>query len=222
MATARWTSSPQCRTPCRGWDSTRTTSTKPTTGSSPRQVPSEALPARPDPRRGRCRRHLGGHRAPRLDRPHRHHGRGPRLVRRVHPRRPHLTTAQQKRPAGRIGGAPNPSIPGEHHMVLHHSVGITYGIELPADTDTEAIERACFGQPDSPDSVGYIVIGDRDRLILATRYTPAEENTVTRITADFATADELAAWDTALRAVTGRLGLADLPAPGWLLVHNYR
>ena len=107
-------------------------------------------------------------------------------------------------------------------MVLHHSVGITYGIELPADTDTEAIERACFGQPDSPDSVGYIVIGDRDRLILATRYTPAEENTVTRITADFATADELAAWETALRAVTGRLGLADLPAPGWLLVHNYR
>src|SRR5690606_16783190 len=173
-ATARWTSSPQCRTPCRGWDSTPTTSTKPTTGSSPRQVPSEALPARPDPRRGRCRRHLGGHRAPRLDRPHRHHDRGPRLVRRVHPRRPHLTTAQQKRPAGRIGGAPNPSIPGEHHMVLHHSVGITYGIELPADTDTEAIERACFGQPDSPDSVGYIVIGDRDRLILATRYTPAE------------------------------------------------
>src|SRR5690606_7263129 len=141
---------------------------------------------------------------------------------RDHPRPPHQPTAQQQRPAGRIGGAPNPSIPGEHHMVLHHSVGITYGIELPADTDTEAIERACFGQPDSPDSVGYIVIGDRDRLILATRYTPAEENTVTRITADLPRADQPAAWATALRAAPGRLGLADPPAPGWLLVPNHR
>ena len=107
-------------------------------------------------------------------------------------------------------------------MGLYHSVGIAYGFDIPTDTDTAAIDRACFGQPQSPDSVGYIVVGDRARLLLVTRYTPAEENTIVRITADLATVEELTAWDAALNAVADRLGVADREPPGWLLIHNYR
>ncbi|MFC8423991.1 hypothetical protein ACFUN7_24450 [Streptomyces sp. NPDC057236] len=107
-------------------------------------------------------------------------------------------------------------------MGLYHSVAIGYGFEIPADTDIEAIDRACFGQGNSPDGVGYIVVGDRDRLLLVTRWTEAKENTVTRLTADMATAEEMAVWDAALHAVAVRLGLADHEPPGWLLIHNYR
>ena len=106
-------------------------------------------------------------------------------------------------------------------MGLYHSVAISYGFEIPADTDIDTIDRACFGQPDSPDSVGYIIVGDRDRLLLVTRHTRAKENTVTRITADMATAEGLKAWDAALHAVAGRLGLADHDPPGWLLIHDH-
>ncbi|MBQ0947681.1 hypothetical protein [Streptomyces sp. RK76] len=107
-------------------------------------------------------------------------------------------------------------------MGLYHTVGTAYGFEVPADTDIEAINRACFGQEHRPDGVGYIVVGDRDQLLLVTRYTEAKENTVTRLTADMATAEELTAWDAALQAVAARLGLDKHEPPVWLLIHNYR
>jgi hypothetical protein len=108
-------------------------------------------------------------------------------------------------------------------MGLYHSVGLAYGFEIPADTDVDAIDRACFGQEYTPDGVGYIVVGDRDQLLLVTRHVRAAENTVTRITADgFATAEELTTWDAALHAVAVRLGLTDHEPSGWLLIHNYR
>ncbi|GGV36636.1 hypothetical protein GCM10010293_40000 [Streptomyces griseoflavus] len=107
-------------------------------------------------------------------------------------------------------------------MGLYHSVALGYGFEIPADTDIDAIDRACFGQEDGPDGVGYIVVGDRDQLLIVTRHTKAVENTVTRITADMATADDLTRWNVALHAAAARLGLADHEPPGWLLIHNYR
>ncbi|MFI1287427.1 hypothetical protein ACH4VM_02765 [Streptomyces sp. NPDC020792] len=106
---------------------------------------------------------------------------------------------------------------------LYHSVGLAYGFEIPADTDIDAIDLACFGQPYSPDGVGYIVVGDRDRLLLVTRHVRAEENTVTPLTpGTHATVDQMTAWNEALHAVAVRLGQAAHPLPAWLLIHNYR
>lgn len=109
-------------------------------------------------------------------------------------------------------------------MGLYHSVAVTYGFEIPADTDVDAIDRACFGQPASPDSVGYIVVGDRDQLLLATRHVRIEENTVTPPVPGTlaAPAMEETAWTVALHDVAARLGYPDHPVPGWLLIHNYR
>jgi hypothetical protein len=108
-------------------------------------------------------------------------------------------------------------------MGLYHSVSLSYGFEIPARTDTEDIDRALQGQPNSPDSVGYIVVGDRDQLLLVTRSTTVAENEVVRITPDtLAEPTDLTAWDTALRAAAVRIGLTDHPAPAWLLIHNYR
>lgn len=108
-------------------------------------------------------------------------------------------------------------------MGLYHSVGLAYGFEIPADTDIDAIDRALFGQPDSPDSVGYIVVGDMDQLLLVTRYTNAEENTVVRLTPDtLAEPADLARWEASLHEAAVRLGYTGHPAPAWLLVHNYR
>jgi hypothetical protein len=108
-------------------------------------------------------------------------------------------------------------------MGLYHSVGITYGFEIPARTDIDDIDRACFGQPDSPDSVGYIVVGDCDQLLLVTRNLPVTTNAVMRLVPDaLARPDELAAWKEALHNVAVRLGLTDHPAPAWLAIHNYR
>ncbi|MFE9286627.1 hypothetical protein [Streptomyces olivaceus] len=106
-------------------------------------------------------------------------------------------------------------------MGLYHSVGLGYGIEIPNDTSIDDIDRALFGQPNSPDSVGYIIVGDRDKTLLVTRYVRAEENTVTRITVDLATVEELTAWDAALHAAVVRLGLAGRPTPAWLLIHDH-
>lgn len=107
-------------------------------------------------------------------------------------------------------------------MGLYHSVGLGYGIEIPDDTDIDDIDRALFGQPNSPDSVGYILVGDRDKTLLVTRYVRAEENTVTRLTADtLATPAELAAWEQALHDAAVRLGHADHQPAAWLLIHDY-
>ncbi|MFM9635898.1 hypothetical protein [Streptomyces turgidiscabies] len=106
-------------------------------------------------------------------------------------------------------------------MGLYHSVGLGYGFEIPADTDIDAVDRALFGQPDSPDSVGYIVVGDRDRLLLVTRHVQALENTVTPVDG-LATVDEMTAWNEALHAAAVRLQQSAHPMPAWLLIHNYR
>lgn len=112
-------------------------------------------------------------------------------------------------------------------MGLYHSVSLSYGFEIPARTDIDEIDRACdsacSGKPNGPDSVGYIVVGDRDQLLLATRSTLVAENEVVRIAPDtLAEPTDLTAWDTALHDAAVRLGLADHPAPAWLLIHNYR
>jgi len=108
-------------------------------------------------------------------------------------------------------------------MGLYHSVAVAYGFEIPADTDIDHLDRVIGDGPDLlKDSVGHIIVGDYDRLLLVTRYTTAEENAVVRLTADMATTEELAAWDAALHAVAARLDHADHEPPGWLLIHNYR
>ncbi|MBD9700697.1 hypothetical protein IHE56_01035 [Streptomyces sp. ID01-12c] len=108
-------------------------------------------------------------------------------------------------------------------MGLYHSVSLSYGFEIPARTDVDEIDRALRGQPNSPDSVGYIVVGDRDQLLLVTRSTCVAENEVVRVTPDtLAEPTDLATWDTALHDAAVRLGLTDHPAPAWLVIHNYR
>lgn len=108
-------------------------------------------------------------------------------------------------------------------MGLYHSVGLAYGFEIPTSTDLEQLDQVIGDGPDLlKDSVGHIVVGDLDQLLLVTRYTPVNENTVVRLTADMASVAELAEWDTALHQVAARLGHTDHPAPAWLLIHNYR
>ena len=107
-------------------------------------------------------------------------------------------------------------------MGLYHSVGLGYGIEIPNTTDIDAIGNVLRDQPNIPDRVGYIVVGDCDRLLLVTRYQRAEENEVVRLTGDsLAAPGELAVWEEALHAAAIRLGLTDHPAPAWLLIHDY-
>lgn len=108
-------------------------------------------------------------------------------------------------------------------MGLYHSVALAYGFEIPADTDTDAIDRACFGQEHTEDAVGYLVVGDRDQLLLVTRIVRAAENTVTPVApGTHATPAEETAWVVALHDVALRLGHTDHPLPTWLLIHNYR
>lgn len=109
-------------------------------------------------------------------------------------------------------------------MGLYHNVSLAYGFEIPADTDLDAIDRALGDERnDDPDAVGYTVIGDRDKAILCTRFTPVKENEVIPLIPDeLASAAELAAWESALDYTAVRLGYADHPEPRWLVVHNYR
>lgn len=107
-------------------------------------------------------------------------------------------------------------------MGLYHSVGITYGFEIPADTDIDAIDLALFGQPNTPDSVGYLVIGDRDQLLLVTEVQQVKENQVVPLTDEYYTRPELAQWLVALHEAAVRMGCPDHPLPAWLVVHNYR
>lgn len=107
-------------------------------------------------------------------------------------------------------------------MGLYHSVGIAYGFEIPATTDLDQLDQVIGDGPDLvKDSVGHIVIGDWDRLLLVTRYTPVEENVVVRVEG-LASLAELATWDSALHHVAVRLGHEQHPQPAWLLIHNYR
>jgi hypothetical protein len=108
-------------------------------------------------------------------------------------------------------------------MVLYHSVAVTYGFAIPTSTELDRLDNVIGDGPDLvPDSVGHIVIGDWERLLLVTRYTPVKENAVIQITAGMASAAELTAWDAALHDVAVRLGYEDHPEPRWLIVHNHR
>lgn len=107
-------------------------------------------------------------------------------------------------------------------MGLYHSVGIAYGFEIPSDTDIDALDRALADQPNKPDNVGWIVIGDRDRLLLVTEHKRAEENTVTALTQEFFARPEIAHWIVALHEAAVRIGYPDHPLPTWLVIHNYR
>lgn len=107
-------------------------------------------------------------------------------------------------------------------MGLYHSVNVVYGFEIPARTDVGEIDRALQNQPYDPDSVGYIVVGDCDRLLLVTRCTRVDENAVVSLTPEFFTPPGLSDWGVALHEAAVRLGLAEHPAPAWLVIHNYR
>lgn len=109
-------------------------------------------------------------------------------------------------------------------MGLYHSVSLTYGFEIPTDTDLDLLDEVIGDGPDLlKDSVGHHVIGGYDRLLLVTRFTPVKENEVVRLTPDaLAPPAELGAWEQALHDVAVRLGYSEHPAPAWLVVHNYR
>jgi hypothetical protein len=107
-------------------------------------------------------------------------------------------------------------------MGLYHSVGIAYGFEIPTSTDLDQLDKVIGDGPDLvKDSVGHIVVGDYDRLLLVTRYTSVAENEFVQVTAGMASVAEVAAWDSALDDVAVRLGHEDHPEPAWLVIHNY-
>jgi hypothetical protein len=108
-------------------------------------------------------------------------------------------------------------------MGLYHSICLTYGFEIPADTDIDELDALLADQPKDRESVGHVVVGDRDQLLLVTRFAGVAENTVVRLTADTLTpTDVTATWDAALHEIAVRLGHPDHPAPAWLVVHNHR
>ncbi|MEU1273049.1 hypothetical protein [Streptomyces sp. NPDC005799] len=109
-------------------------------------------------------------------------------------------------------------------MGLYHSVSLTYGFEVPKDTDLDTLDKVIGDGPDLvKDSVGHHIVGDWDRLLLVTRFTRVDENEVVPVVpAELASIAELAAWDSALHDVAVRLGHEDHPEPQWLVVHNYR
>lgn len=108
-------------------------------------------------------------------------------------------------------------------MGLYHSVGIAYGFEIPTTTDLDRLDQVIGDGPDLvKDSVVHIVVGDYDQLLLVTRYTAVDENTVITLAPDaLATVDEMTAWNEALHAIAARLGQAAHPQPGWLVIHDY-
>lgn len=106
-------------------------------------------------------------------------------------------------------------------MGLYHSIAVAYGFEIPTSTDLDQLDQI-IGDDHADDSVGHIVVGDLDRLLLVTRYMRIEENDVAPIAPDtLATVDEMTAWNEALDAVATHIGQAAHPQPGWLVVHNY-
>ena len=109
-------------------------------------------------------------------------------------------------------------------MALYHSVSLTYGFEIPKDTDLDTLDEVVGEGPDLvKDSVGHHVIGGWNRLLLVTRFTRVAENEVVPvIPEELASIAELAAWDSALHDAAVRLGYEDHPEPRWLVVHNQR
>lgn len=107
-------------------------------------------------------------------------------------------------------------------MGLYHSVDIAYGIEIPIDTDIDAIDHAINNQSNPAERISYIVVGDYDRLFLAAHSVDVDENAVTALTPDFFARYETPAWDDALHAMAIRVGCSEHPQPGWHVIHNYR
>lgn len=109
-------------------------------------------------------------------------------------------------------------------MGLYRSVAVAYGFELPNTIDLNRLDEVIGDGPDLvKDSVGHVIVGDYDRLLLVTRHLPIAANAVMALTPDaLAPAAELAAWGQALHDVAVRLGHEDHPAPAWLVVHNSR
>lgn len=107
-------------------------------------------------------------------------------------------------------------------MGLYHSVNVVYGFEIPAQTDVNEIDHALRNQPYNPDSVGYIVVGDCDRLLLATRCVRVDELAVISLTPEFFTPPGLSDWGVALHEAAVRIGCPNHPTPTWLVIHNYR
>ena len=109
-------------------------------------------------------------------------------------------------------------------MGLYHSVSLSYGFEIPADTDLDRLDEVIGDGPDLvKDNVGHVIVGDWERLLLVTRFTSVGENDVVRLVADsLARPEELAAWEAALHDVAVHIGQPDHPAPAWLLTHSLR
>lgn len=108
-------------------------------------------------------------------------------------------------------------------MGLYHSVSLGYGFEIPADTDLDLLDEVIGDGPDLvKDSVGHLVIGDCDRMLLVTRHEPVKENTVVPLTSEQLARPELGQWIAALHDVAVQIGYPDHPVPAWLIVHNYR
>ncbi|MET8694771.1 hypothetical protein ABZV65_19760 [Streptomyces bauhiniae] len=98
-------------------------------------------------------------------------------------------------------------------MGLYHSVAIAYGFEIPNTTDLDQLDNVIGDGPDLvKDSVGHLLIGDYDQLLLVTRHLPIAPNAFMRLTPDaLAKPAELAAWEEALHDVAVRLNYLDHP-----------
>jgi len=103
-------------------------------------------------------------------------------------------------------------------MGMYHSTYFAYGFQLP-DTDSEALEAALKDQPDTH-RVGYLHAGgyDRDMTFLVTECESADLGEFAVITPESFQRYEVPAWNKALHEAAVKLGHADHPQPGWLLV----
>jgi hypothetical protein len=103
-------------------------------------------------------------------------------------------------------------------MGMYHSTYFAYGIRIP-DTDGEVLEEALKDQPENA-RVGYLHAGDydRDMTFLVTECKEAELGGFETVTPESFTRYERTAWDTALREAAAKLGVTEIPEPGWLIV----
>ena len=103
-------------------------------------------------------------------------------------------------------------------MGMYHSTYFAYGIHIP-DTDSEVLEETLKDQPESH-RVGYLHAGDydRDMTFLVTECKEVDLGDVETVTPQSFTRYERTAWDTALREAAQKLGISDVPEPGWFVV----
>ena len=103
-------------------------------------------------------------------------------------------------------------------MGMYHSTYFAYGFQIP-DADSDALEEALKGQPDNA-RVGYLHAGDydRDMTFLVTECEEADLGEFKVISPQSFQRYEVPAWNTALHEAAVKLGHADHPEPGWLLI----